>query len=100
MKEENRVERKGRKKGGKERCYPRPAAIQTSAHVFSESSDEESSGSDATWGWCSDSNDQGQAEQVAQSHIIVRSCGGPGDQPSVGSGGGLKALGRSSSAGL
>ena len=82
------------------RRYPQPTAIQTSALVLSESSDEESSDSDATWGCCLDSNDQGWAEQVAQSQIIVRSCGGPSDQPGVGSGGGPKALGRSSSAGL
>ena len=41
-------------------------AIQTTALVLSESSNEESSGSDATWGWCSDSNDQGWAEQVVE----------------------------------
>ena len=68
--------------------------------VLSESSDKKSSGSDVTWGWCLDSNDQGQAEQVAQSQIIVHLCGGAGDQPGVGSGRGLKAPGRSSSAGL
>ena len=85
---------------GRRRHYPRPTAIQTSALIISESSNEESSGSDATWGWCSDSNDQGWAEQVAQSQIIVHLCGGPGNQPGVGSGRGLKALGRSSSAGL
>ena len=50
---------------GRQRRYPRPAALQTSALVLSESSNEESSDSDATWGWCSDSNDQGRAEQVA-----------------------------------
>ena len=50
---------------GRQRRYPQPAAIQTSALIFSESSDEESSDSNATWGWCSDSNDQGRAEQVA-----------------------------------
>ena len=50
---------------GRQRCYPRPAAMQTSALILSESSDEESSNYDATWGWCSDSNDQGRAEQVA-----------------------------------
>ena len=50
---------------GRQRRYPRPAALQTSALILSESSDEESSDSDATWGWCSDSNDQGRAEQVA-----------------------------------
>ena len=85
---------------GRRRCYPRPAAIQTSTLVISESSNKESSGSDATWGWCSDSNDQGWAEQVAQSQTIVRSCRGPSNQPGVRSRGGLKALGRSSSAGL
>ena len=85
---------------GRRRRYLRPAAIQTTALILSESSDEESSGSNATWGWCLDSNDQGRAEQVAQSQIIVHSCGGPGNQPGVGSEGGLKALGRSTSAGL
>ena len=85
---------------GRQRRYPRPAAIQTSALVLSESSNEESSDSDATWGWCLDSNDQGQAEQVARSQVIVHSGGGPSDQPGVGSRGGPKALGRSSSAGL
>ena len=85
---------------GRQRCYPRPTAIQTSALVFSESSDEESSDSDATWGWCSDSNDQGRAEQVARSQVIVRLGEGPSDQPGVRSRGGPKALGRSSSAGL
>ena len=85
---------------GRRRCYPQPAALQTSALVLSESSNEESSDSDATWGWCSDSNDQGRAEQVAQSQVIVHSGRGPSDQPGVGSGGGSKALGRSSSAGL
>ena len=50
---------------GRRRHYLRPTSIQTSALVFSESSDEESSDSDATWRWCSDSNDQGRAEQVA-----------------------------------
>ena len=49
---------------GRRRHYPRPAAIQTSALVLSESSNKESSDSNATWGWCSDSNDQGWAEQV------------------------------------
>ena len=39
---------------GRRRRYPRPTTIQTSALVLSESSDEESSNSDATWGWCSD----------------------------------------------
>ena len=85
---------------GRQRHYPRPATIQTSAPILSESSDEESSNSNATWGWCSDSNDQGRAEQVARSQIIVRSGGSPSDQPGVRSGGGLKALGRSSSADL
>ena len=83
---------------GRWRRYLRPTAIQTSALVLSESSDKETSDSDATWGWCSDSNDQGQAEQVAQSQIIVRLGGGPSNQPGVGSRGGPKALGRSSSA--
>ena len=78
---------------GRRRHYPQPAAIQTSALVLSESSNEESSNSNATWGWCLDSNDQKRAEQVAQSQIIVRSCGGPSDQPGVGSGGGPKVLG-------
>ena len=50
---------------GRQRCYLRPTAIQTSALILSESSDEESSTSNATWGWCLDSNDQGWAEQVA-----------------------------------
>ena len=85
---------------GRQRRYPRPAALQTSALVLSESSDKESSDSDATWGWCLDSNDQGRAEQVARSQVIVRSGGGPSDQPGVRSGGRPKALGRSSSAGL
>ena len=43
----------------------RSTAIQTTSLILSESSDKESSGSDATWGWCSDRNDQGRAEQVA-----------------------------------
>ena len=68
---------------GRRRHYPQPAAIQTSALVLSESSNKESGDSDATWGWCSDSNDQGRAEQVARSQIIVRSGGGPSDQPGV-----------------
>ena len=51
---------------GRQRRYLQPAAIQTSALIIPESSNEESSGSDATWGWCSDRNDQGQAEQVAR----------------------------------
>ena len=66
------------------RCCPRPATIQMTALVLSGSSDEESSDSDATWGWCSDSNDQGQAEQVAQSQIIVHLCRGAGDKLGVG----------------
>ena len=85
---------------GRRRHYPRPTTIQTTALILSESSNEESSDSDATWGWCSDSNDQERAEQVARNQIIVCSCRGPGNQPGVGSGGGPKALGRSSSAGL
>ena len=52
---------------GRRRHYLRPATLQTSALVLSESSNEESSNSDATWGWCLDSNDQGWAEQVARS---------------------------------
>ena len=49
---------------GRRRRYPRPAALQTTALVLSESNNEESSDSNATWGWCSDSNDQGRAEQL------------------------------------
>ena len=84
----------------KRSCYLIPTTIQMTSLVLSESSDEESSDSDATWGWCSDSNGQGWAEQVAWSQIIVHSCGGAGDQLGVGSRRGLKAPGRSSSAGL
>ena len=51
--------------------------------ILSESIEEASSDSNVTWGWCSDNNDQGQAEQVAQSQIIVHSCGGAGDQLGV-----------------
>ena len=82
------------------RHYPQAAAIQTTSLVLSESSDEESSDSDATWGWCLDSNDQGRAEQVARGQIIVRSCGSAGDQLGLGSRRGPKALGRSASAGV
>ena len=49
---------------GRRRRYPQPAAIQTSALVLSESSNEESSSSNATWGWCSDSNDQGRCADL------------------------------------
>ena len=84
----------------RQRCHPRPATIQTTSLIFSESSNEDSSGSDATWGWCLDSNDQGQAEQVAQSQIIVHLCGGAGDQHGIGSRRGPKALGRLTSEGL